>query len=1084
MHFCSGFLSHIAILMLFMNGFVCAAAGQKAGDISAQERAHAVVSDYIKNCDFDKALELAAYYREKAVSDPKAVAAWLITESAVLLKQGNHEAVKRKLDEAEKMMTSMKDPGQMLQFDRALQKGSYLNFMGKNKESLLWLRRAETLIGWVRTRDPKRAANLCSQIGTTLFWMENYSASAEYYQRAIDLSAGSNDPVNMILLKARMADVCSLLPGDSRYEELVRSCVRSLDTAENPLHPGLLEAYLLLSGFRLNDLDNYAITVNILRNATLIAEKYYPPEHFLTGMLYTLKAQDEYHHSNYEKALQYSRHALQIISGFSLLNRYVLSNYGTISQVYFWLERDYEKTIAFSRQAISDLQGTGQSPAFFYYMMGVSCNMLHNEVQARDYLNKVISLTSENRKYENDHYCSIAYYELGRMNLIANNHALCRYYLLKSLSYANKRSADNARIIYIYKDLGNSYNYTGDQRLALNYIQQAIIAGCNTFCDTSVYADPKVEDIVLNQQVTECLTLKAYTFYMIYEKDKRRLDQLVSALKCQELAVRLIERKVIDIDDEKSGLIVADLRKYSMDNAVSYAVLLYLQTGDVQYAHKAWMYAEKSKMQVLSLNSMKNNNLLFSGLPDSLVDKHEQLRHDVLQTENMLAFAEKDPGWQHIQQKELEKLTSLYNRLDELTAQLESNYPAYSRVKYNFTVAGIEQVQRFLEQDQVILEYQLLNTELITFVISPDDFSIHYQLIDKKLRDDIAKVRSAITSNPFRTDPAVSFREFTESSFNLYTRLIEPVRDRISNKRLIIIPHNLLTSVPFEVLIRKKPANNSKYDFKTLDYLIREFPIDYAYSANLLIDNRRFRKSGLGTGVFLPDYNSYKGKKDRERFPVLEGAATEASVVKKLMRGKLYRGKWATETTFKACASRHKILHIASHTILDEKDPGLSCLVMSAPADSADDGCLYSFEIMQMDLNAQLVVLSGCNTGYGMLRNSEGLISIARSFFYTGVRTVAFTLWQVADQAGSALISDFYKEIRHRKSLDLAMRTAKLRYLDRADPVMAHPFYWAGYVLIGKTDSLAIRRTFLWIIIFGVPLATIFIIYYYRKIRD
>jgi CHAT domain-containing protein len=158
---------------------------------------------------------------------------------------------------------------------------------------------------------------------------------------------------------------------------------------------------------------------------------------------------------------------------------------------------------------------------------------------------------------------------------------------------------------------------------------------------------------------------------------------------------------------------------------------------------------------------------------------------------------------------------------------------------------------------------------------------------------------------------------------------------------------------------------------------------------------------------------------------------------------------------------------------------------MTAPSDSNEDGNLYSFELSQMKLNAQLVVLSGCNTGYGLLRNSEGLISIARSFFYTGVRTVVYTLWPIADQAGSKLIGNFYQGLRHRQTLDIAMRTAKLNYLEMTDPVKAHPFYWAGYAIVGKTDPVPIARPYLWAEILFSSLVIIILLsfFLYRKIK-
>jgi CHAT domain-containing protein len=157
---------------------------------------------------------------------------------------------------------------------------------------------------------------------------------------------------------------------------------------------------------------------------------------------------------------------------------------------------------------------------------------------------------------------------------------------------------------------------------------------------------------------------------------------------------------------------------------------------------------------------------------------------------------------------------------------------------------------------------------------------------------------------------------------------------------------------------------------------------------------------------------------------------------------------------------------------------------MTAPVDTPEDGNLYSYEISQMELKAQLVVLSGCNTGYGLLRQSEGLISIARSFLYTGIRSVAYTLWPLSDKTGSDLVCSFYQAIRSRQTLDKAMRTAKLSFLENADPVRSHPFYWAGYVIAGRTESVPVFGMFYWIML-GAAAITITSVFWfmYRKIR-
>jgi CHAT domain-containing protein len=136
---------------------------------------------------------------------------------------------------------------------------------------------------------------------------------------------------------------------------------------------------------------------------------------------------------------------------------------------------------------------------------------------------------------------------------------------------------------------------------------------------------------------------------------------------------------------------------------------------------------------------------------------------------------------------------------------------------------------------------------------------------------------------------------------------------------------------------------------------------------------------------------------------------------------------------------------------------------------------LHSYELYQLDLDAQLVVLSGCNTGFGLLQKEEGLLSLARSFFYSGVRSVAFTLWPMADKSGALLVKGFYKGIVHGKLLDEALQSAKLEYLADADPAKCHPYYWAGFVILGRTDPVLLHRrlpSILYILLISVACGT------------
>jgi CHAT domain-containing protein len=1046
-------------------------------------QADSLVAAYLRNCELEKAAAAALRYLQEAVPLSKEQALWLLRTGEVQLKLGNLETGIAQLEKAGIILNHLQQKDHWLLFRYAMLKGMYLVMENRNSESVQWLLQGERHLRSLKNPDPQETAFLFGELGRAFSRLHQYDASLKYYQQALEVQPvkTEQDRREATCFKARMAVVYWRNQEKDRFNRLARGCLAYLDTVADPLHPSLTEAYLILYEFGLNLRDRYDTYWDYSGEIMAILEKYFPADHYFVGIFYAVKANDEYSVNDFENALQYSKRSLLIVEKYPFLNYYMQINYETIVQVSFWLERDYEKTISLGMQAVQRLQSCHLSPAFLYYMIGLSYRTMQNKKMAINSYNRVIALASDGGPYHDDYDCSIAYHELARIDLIENKHISARQYLFKSLALAKRVHDKGYSICNIYRDLGNSYNLTGHHRQALQCLQQSIIASCSTFKDTSAFSDPPLEDIVLTENMIGIMTQKAYIMYSIYEATNQPLPYLENALRCQELALKLIEKRIIDIDEEQSGLITADLIRIPMNNSVSYAVLLYLRTGEKQYAQKAWEYAEKSKMQVLSINTMKKNNLLSSGLPDSLVGKEIKLNDDILEIENRMALDEKYGRTTGSESGALGRLALLYGQRDALRARLEEGFPLYKQLKYNFRVATMEQIQQILEKDEVVVEYQLLSTEIMTFVVSRNDFSILFRPVDNKVADNIAILREALTSDPVSGDPSDAYRKFVRSSYFLYTQLIEPITTLIKNRHLIIIPHNLLTLLPFEVLISSTPSDTLKPDFRSLPYLIREFPVSYAFSANLLVDRDNDHNFGSGTGIFLPDYDLKS--QELTGLPSLEGAASEAQAIKKLTGGRLYRGPMADKATFRAQAGRYRILHIASHTKLDDKNPGLSCLMMTAPADSTGEGSLYSYELTQMELDAQLVVLSGCSTGFGLLRNCEGLVSLARSFFYTGVRTVAMTLWPVADQSGSQLMSDFYKGLRKRQTLDQSMKEAKLNFLQSADPVKAHPFYWAGYIIVGKTDPVSVKKYPAAILALPVAGIILFIYLLYRKIR-
>ena len=162
--------------------------------------------------------------------------------------------------------------------------------------------------------------------------------------------------------------------------------------------------------------------------------------------------------------------------------------------------------------------------------------------------------------------------------------------------------------------------------------------------------------------------------------------------------------------------------------------------------------------------------------------------------------------------------------------------------------------------------------------------------------------------------------------------------------------------------------------------------------------------------------------------------------------------------TFKKEASQAGILHLAMHASLEDNDPLYSYLVFSKE-DSVREHVLHTYELFNMDLAANLVVLSACHTGFGEIQKGEGILSLAKGFQYAGCPNLVMSLWQTDDKAAFKLMENFYKSFAKNQGYSLSLQQAKLAYLESED--RSHPYYWATFLYMGQRASLP-RPSSLW----------------------
>lgn len=197
-------------------------------------------------------------------------------------------------------------------------------------------------------------------------------------------------------------------------------------------------------------------------------------------------------------------------------------------------------------------------------------------------------------------------------------------------------------------------------------------------------------------------------------------------------------------------------------------------------------------------------------------------------------------------------------------------------------------------------------------------------------------------------------------------------------------------------------------------------------------------------------------------------AEEEVLNISEMFKGDHYCHQNATEKTFKERAADASILHLATHALIDDEHPMYSKLVFTPDTTSDEDGFLNTYELYNMDLNADLVVLSACNSGYGRLVKGEGVMSLARGFTYAGCPSIVMSLWQVDDESTSLLMQKFYENLDRGMKKDRALTMAKRAMIKSEGGAKSGPFYWAGFVSTGNTDPVPVRPNhykYLWFVL-------------------
>ncbi|MBC7873692.1 MAG: CHAT domain-containing protein, partial [Ferruginibacter sp.] len=492
--------------------------------------------------------------------------------------------------------------------------------------------------------------------------------------------------------------------------------------------------------------------------------------------------------------------------------------------------------------------------------------------------------------------------------------------------------------------------------------------------------------------------------------------------------------------------------KYTVHSKpINVSLLLYDRTKKRNYLEEAYLFDQRNKASTLAFNVRENELKNETGNANQRTGQEISLKTSITRLSLKAAQATDSAALSQIhtaiRDNEI-KLGKLQEELNEDPGWLEKKTPE--------RIPPVKQIQKLLDNTTALLSYHLSENELLILLITPGRFEYHKSPVNQSFFTSIESLRNALHN----TSASQRYTGINASA-RLYERLIDPVQSKLSQiKRLIIIPDDELSYLPFEVLQDK----NKKY-------LVERFSIQYQYSTALLGKHEKL-KLPPGTLSFAPfASNGYKDSSGA-LFSVLPASKEEIIQLK----GIAFTDKDATKSNFLHSVNRYGTIHLATHASVNNEEPSRSFITFFP---GNDDYKLYAREIGDLRLDStQLVILSACETGAGQLIKGEGLMSLSRAFASAGCPNIITSLWKAEDKTTAFLTQQLHYYLDKNYTTDKALQQARMDLLksEDIDPRFKSPNYWGHLIFIGDYEPRHNSSNWWWIAITFITGAIIYIV--------
>ncbi|HLJ74209.1 MAG TPA: CHAT domain-containing tetratricopeptide repeat protein, partial [Thermoanaerobaculia bacterium] len=569
------------------------------------------------------------------------------------------------------------------------------------------------------------------------------------------------------------------------------------------------------------------------------------------------------------------------------------------------------------------------------------------------------------------------------------------------------------QVAYILRDIGDVYRQQHDQARAEAVLQEALeLADRANVRDVRWYA-------------------RAEFGALLRDRDPVRAERYLRE------AIDIVEAENSDVllEDFRPGVLADSVRFLNpYDDLIGFLVAR-------GRGGEAFLIAERQRARAFLETLSANRDALARDVPPSFTRTERAILDRIKTAQSAL----RGDGLTEAKRAEmLATITRNESDLSDARLQLAVEHPEIAAARFPKLWSLADVQSRLLRADEAMLAFYAGASQSVAWVVRRDRATTLLlppaKVIQRSVREAIDALRNPAPHDDARVSAASRVLR------------IGAIANAAGTSRLLIIPHGVLHDLPFEALVDDGGHR-----------LVERFAISYAPSASSLAFLRSLPQRpaagmtlvAIANPVVAPAAVAKLRQADLAHINLLAPLPQTSSEARDIANpfgasARVLDGSRATLSELRAAANA-RILHFATHGLIDESRPERSGLVLTADPPH-DDGLLQVRDIYSLRLNADLVTLSACETALGKNVTGEGILGLTRAFFFAGARSVVASLWDVDDAATARFMDRFYANLRRGDPIDVALQGAKLAFLRRGG-VTSAPFFWASFVVSGNARA-------------------------------